>query len=164
MQVAEKNDKLNISNFSASVLNYLSWKEQNRSFQELAAIGGGTYTLTGRGDPEQFNGATISPSLLPILGSQPALGRGFREGDDLPGARPLLADHFGILRQGDRRGARVLVGFQMFAGAASARFGEGQYGCDAAHAQRTLHLNVMLQDQGFQHVLDHGEFQPERLT
>jgi putative ABC transport system permease protein len=89
MQVAEKNDKLNISNFSASILNYLSWKEQNRSFQGLAAIGGGTYTLTGRGDPEQFNGDTISPSLLPILGIQPVLGRGFREGDDLPGGAPV---------------------------------------------------------------------------
>jgi putative ABC transport system permease protein len=89
MQVSEKNDKLNLSNFAASVLNYLSWKEQNRSFQELGAVGGGTYTLTGRGDPEQFNGATISPSLMPILGIQPVLGRGFREGDDRPGSAPV---------------------------------------------------------------------------
>ena len=89
MQVAEKNDRLNISNFPASVLNYLSWKEQNQSFQGLGAIGAGIYTLTGRGDPEQLNGATISPSLLPILGIQPVLGRSFREGDDLPGAPPV---------------------------------------------------------------------------
>ena len=89
MQVAEKNDKLNISNFAASVLNYLSWKEQNQSFQGLGAIAAGFYTLTGRGDPEQINGATISPSLLPVLGIQPVLGRGFREGDDLPAAAPV---------------------------------------------------------------------------
>jgi putative ABC transport system permease protein len=89
MQVAEKNDKLNLPNFSASVLNYLSWKERNRSFEALGAVGGGIYTLTGRGDPEQLNGATISPSLLPILGIQPVLGRGFRDGDDRPGAAPV---------------------------------------------------------------------------
>ena len=89
MQVAEKNDRLNIATFAASVLNYLSWKEQNRSFQDLGAIGAGTYALTGRGDPEQINGATISPSLLPTLGIQPLIGRGFREGDDLPGAAPV---------------------------------------------------------------------------
>jgi putative ABC transport system permease protein len=89
VQVAEKNDKLNISNFAASVLNYLSWKEQNRSFQGLGAVGSGIYTLTGRGDPEQINGATISPSLLPVLGIQPIMGRAFREGDDLPGAEPV---------------------------------------------------------------------------
>jgi putative ABC transport system permease protein len=89
MQVAEKNDKLNIQNFSASVLNYLSWKEQNRSFQDLGAVGSGTYTITGRGNPEQINGAMITPSLLPILGIQPVRGRGFREGDDRPGAAPV---------------------------------------------------------------------------
>ena len=89
MQVAEKNDRLNIATFAASVLNYLSWKEQNRSFQDLGAIGAGTYALTGRGDPEQINGATISPSLLPTLGIQPLIGRGFREGDDLPGSAPV---------------------------------------------------------------------------
>ena len=89
MQVAERNDKLNISNFAASVLNYLSWKVQNQSFQGMGAIGAGIYTVTGRGEPEQFNGATISPSLLPVLGIQPVVGRGFREGDDAPGAAPV---------------------------------------------------------------------------
>ena len=86
MQVAEKNDRLNLPSFGASVLNYLSWKEQNRSFQDLAAIGAGSFALTGRGDPEQFPGATISPSLMPVLGIQPVLGRGFREGEDRPGS------------------------------------------------------------------------------
>jgi putative ABC transport system permease protein len=89
MQVAEKNDRLNIPSFAASVLNYLSWKEQNRSFEALGAIGSGIYTVTGSGDPEQINGATITPSLLPILGIRPVLGHGFREGDDRPGAAPV---------------------------------------------------------------------------
>src|SRR5689334_11820077 len=43
VQVAEKNDKLNLPNFGASVLNYLSWTEDARSLQ-LAAIGSGTFT------------------------------------------------------------------------------------------------------------------------
>jgi putative ABC transport system permease protein len=112
MQVAEKNDKLGISNFAVSVLNYLSWKEQSRSFQALGAIGSGIYTLTGRGDPEQINGATISPSLLPILGIQPAMGRGFREGDDLPGAAPVALISEALWR---RRfaGERSAVGARM---------------------------------------------------
>jgi len=33
VQVAEKNDKLNLPNFGASVLNFLSWREQSRSFE-----------------------------------------------------------------------------------------------------------------------------------
>src|SRR5579871_2495554 len=88
MQVAEKNDKLNLPNFGASVLNYLSWKEQTRAL-DLAAFGFASFALTGRGDPEQFQGAPISPSLLPVLGAKPLLGRGFREGEDRPGAEPV---------------------------------------------------------------------------
>ena len=88
MQVAEKNDKLQLPSFGASVLNYLSWKEQQRSFQDLAAIGYISLALTGRGEPEQLQGSTISPSLMPVLGIQPVIGRNFREGEDRPGAEP----------------------------------------------------------------------------
>src|SRR5690348_4103356 len=84
--VNEKNDKLHLKNFGSSALNYLSWKEQAQSFESLGAIGGGNFNLTGRGDPENFAGATISPSVLPLLGIQPVAGRGFREGEDRPGA------------------------------------------------------------------------------
>jgi putative ABC transport system permease protein len=33
LQVAEKNDKLNLPTFAASVLNFLSWREQQQSFE-----------------------------------------------------------------------------------------------------------------------------------
>lgn len=89
MQVAEKNDKLQLSTFGASVLNYLSWKEQQHSFEDLAAIGYVSLALTGHGDPEQFQGNAISPSLLSVLGIQPVAGRNFREGEDRPGAEPV---------------------------------------------------------------------------
>ena len=35
--VAERNDKLNLPRFAASVLNYLSWKEQQKTFSQLGA-------------------------------------------------------------------------------------------------------------------------------
>ena len=38
MQVAEKNDKLNLPGFGVSALNFLSWKDQTRTFEELGAI------------------------------------------------------------------------------------------------------------------------------
>jgi putative ABC transport system permease protein len=90
VQVAEKNEKLNLPSFGASVLNYLSWKEQSQSFEQLGAIGAGIFNLTGRGEPEQFPGAAISPSLLPLLGIQPVAGRTFREGEDKPSAAPVV--------------------------------------------------------------------------
>src|SRR5919108_748548 len=47
VQVAEKNDKLNLPNFGASVLNFLSWREQTQAVEGIAAIGFSTNTLSG---------------------------------------------------------------------------------------------------------------------
>src|SRR5882724_11693094 len=51
VRIFEKNDKQNLSQFSSSVLNYLSWKEQSQSFASMGAMGFVNLNLTGRGDP-----------------------------------------------------------------------------------------------------------------
>src|SRR5438067_11495813 len=89
VQVAEKNDKLNLPNFGASVLNFLSWREQTRTFEELAAIGLTTFTVTGAGEPEQFSGNRISPALTHVLGVSPILGRSFTADEEKPSAAPV---------------------------------------------------------------------------
>jgi len=49
VQVAEKNDTLNLPTFSVSVLNFLSWREQSpKSFEQIAAIG---FRRASRVDP-----------------------------------------------------------------------------------------------------------------
>ena len=75
VQVAEKNDALRMSTFGVSALNYLSWTEGQRGFSGLGAMRFGTYTLTGRGDPETYPGNAITASLIPLLGLRPAPGR-----------------------------------------------------------------------------------------
>jgi len=84
--VAERNDKLNLPTFAASVLNYLSWKEQQTTFSQLGAVGFANFNLTGQGEPEQFTGGTLTPSLFPVLGIHPVLGRAFTEGEDRSGS------------------------------------------------------------------------------
>lgn len=99
VRVAEKNDKLNLPFFGASVLNYLSWKEQTRALEQLGAIGFASFNLSGRGDPEQLSGSTITPSVLALLGIQPVLGRGFRAGEDLPGSQPVVLISQGLFQR-----------------------------------------------------------------
>src|SRR5579864_5389448 len=89
VQVAEKNDKLNLPSFGASVLNFLSWREQQHSFEEIAAVGFNTYTLTGSGEPEQVYGNLISPALTRVLGVSPIAGRAFADDEEKPGATPV---------------------------------------------------------------------------
>jgi putative ABC transport system permease protein len=88
--IAERNDSLNIPTFSTSVLNYLSWQEQTLPFDQVAATGFGSFNLTGQGEPEQFSGGTLTPSLFPLLGITPVLGRSFRDGEDRPGGDKVM--------------------------------------------------------------------------
>jgi putative ABC transport system permease protein len=97
--VAERNDRLNLPTFSASVLNYLSWKEQSHAFDALGALGFASFNLTGQGDPEQLSGGTLTPSVLPMLGVQPIAGRAFRDGEDAPGAPPVVMISEGLWRR-----------------------------------------------------------------
>ena len=86
IQVAEKNDKLNLPSFGSSVLNFLSWREQTQSFEVLAAIATNNYTLTGTGEPEQLSGNRISPALTRVLGITPIVGRDFTDEEEKPSA------------------------------------------------------------------------------
>ena len=84
VRVAERNDKLHLPDFTTSVLNYLSWKEKQTSFEQIGAVGYSNYALTGLGDPEELAGSTITPSLLALLGMRPLIGREFRDDEDKP--------------------------------------------------------------------------------
>ena len=97
--IAEENDRLNLPTFATSVLNYLSWKEQSRTFEALGAFGFATFNLTGNGDPEQFTGGTVTPSLFPLLGMKPILGRSFADGEDRPGSAKVVMIGEGLWRR-----------------------------------------------------------------
>ena len=62
----------------AAPANFLDWKKQNTVFQDVAAFGGATATLTGDGDPEQLSGTAVTPGYFEVVGVQPALGRAFQ--------------------------------------------------------------------------------------
>jgi putative ABC transport system permease protein len=57
--------------------NFLDWKEQSRSFEEMALLEVGTGTLTGEGEPEQVVGLRVTTNFLSMLGARTVLGRGF---------------------------------------------------------------------------------------
>jgi putative ABC transport system permease protein len=89
--------------------------EQNRSFDEVAAISRNPANLTGSCggstacEPERANAYTVSPNLFSLLGSAPAIGRSFAEGDGVAGAEPvaLLSHSLWIRRYG---GDSAIVG------------------------------------------------------
>lgn len=68
-----------------SPANYLDWREQSRSFEELGAYTENFYNIADDADPpERVAGATTSPNLFRALGAQAALGRTFTAEEGQP--------------------------------------------------------------------------------
>ncbi|MCC6234465.1 MAG: ABC transporter permease [Verrucomicrobiales bacterium] len=65
--------------------NYLDWKSQSTSFEDLGAQHYAGYNLTGRGEARRVNAMRVTANLFPLLGVAPALGRGFTEVEETPG-------------------------------------------------------------------------------
>ena len=64
--------------------NFVDWRDQNQSFQQIAAYSDRTFNLTGDAEPEQIQGVMISPAFLPMLDVKPILGRVFLPEEDYP--------------------------------------------------------------------------------
>jgi predicted permease len=68
---------------------YLDWREQSRSFEDLFLFEHGSGTVTGGGEPEQVAGLRVTTNFGDFFGIKPILGRTFRV--DEAGARHNLA-------------------------------------------------------------------------
>ncbi|MEW6128146.1 MAG: ABC transporter permease [Acidobacteriota bacterium] len=53
------------------------WRERAQSFESVAAFSPATSVITDESETEQLQGARVSYNLMPLLGFQPLLGRGF---------------------------------------------------------------------------------------
>ncbi len=75
---------------------FAEWKSRNQVFEDMAAISfGGSFNLTGEGQPQELPGRSVTANLFSVLGVTPEFGRNFQSDDDVPGAR-----HVAILSHG----------------------------------------------------------------
>src|SRR3954468_13476772 len=74
-----------------SVQDFAVWRERQTSFEKIGLYGPQPMNLsTEEGRPERFSGGLLSVAAFEALGVQPRHGRGFRDGDDRPGADPVV--------------------------------------------------------------------------
>jgi len=66
----------------ASVPNFLDWRAQNHTFEQIGVYGWWSANLTGNDSPERIQGFQVTANFLDVLGVKPALGRGFAPGED----------------------------------------------------------------------------------
>ena len=75
----------------ATARDYEAWVTRQRSFDGIGAVAMSTVTLAVEGwGAEPVSSSALTPSLLPLLSTEPVLGRVFTEGDATPGA-PAVA-------------------------------------------------------------------------
>ena len=84
--------------FAVSPANFLDWRSEAKSFEGMAAYGGGSYTLTGSGNPETIRMIAVSEGMFSILHARPLLGRGFVSGENEPGREHVVVLSYGIWR------------------------------------------------------------------
>lgn len=80
-----------IDGMGVPIHDYHDYRDQQTSFEHLAAGYSGTVNIGGtEGPPERYQGGFVSAGMLSMLGIPPLHGRLFAEGDDRPGAPALL--------------------------------------------------------------------------
>ncbi len=84
VQVWEANYKRGRNTMDVSYPNFADWRDQNQVFEQIAAYSDETFNLTDTGEPERIQGEIVSPSLFPLLGIRPVLGRVLLPEEDYP--------------------------------------------------------------------------------
>jgi len=87
--------------FSVSPANYLDWRSQSSSFEQMAAYGFRALTVGGKEHPEAIQAGAVASDFFPLLRVRPLLGRTFTPDEDRPGEDHVVVlgyhfwrDHF----------------------------------------------------------------------
>ncbi len=74
--------------------NLLDFQQQNNTFESVAGYTGGSFILTGAGEPLRVQSCAISSDLFSVVGVKPLIGRSFSVEDEKPGqARTALISY-----------------------------------------------------------------------
>ncbi|HEX3249893.1 MAG TPA: ABC transporter permease, partial [Pyrinomonadaceae bacterium] len=68
-----------------AMANYLDWRAQNQSFDQLALYRWWSVNLTGSDSPERIQGFLVTGNYLEVTGIRPIMGRTFTEDENQPG-------------------------------------------------------------------------------
>ena len=73
-----------------AMANYLDWRAQNQSFEQVGLYSWWTANLTGVGAPERIQGMVVTANFFDALGVNPIMGRTFTEEENQPGKNAVV--------------------------------------------------------------------------
>jgi putative ABC transport system permease protein len=83
----------------ASPLDFVTWRQESRCFESLAAFQPDSRILTGRGEPVRLSGGQISAGFFETLGIAPQLGRTFAPAEYRPGGERVALIAHGLWQE-----------------------------------------------------------------
>jgi predicted permease len=88
----------NATGVNISYPDYVSWRDESRSFTALGlwTWNSPSFTGSGVGGAERLDGALVTPNLFPILGVKPVLGRTFLESEGVRGNDRVVILGYGL--------------------------------------------------------------------
>lgn len=88
--------------WGAAPRDFTAWREQQTTFEQLAAYTSATVAVRIDQGAERFEAAYVTANSFDLLRVAPVLGRGFQEGEDQAGAEPvaIIAYHVWMDRFG----------------------------------------------------------------
>jgi putative ABC transport system permease protein len=79
--------------------NFVDYRTQSRTLEDMAVFDAGKFVLTGTGEPEAVSGELVSPSFFSVLGVQIPQGRSFLREEANPGSAPVAVVSHGLWKR-----------------------------------------------------------------
>jgi putative ABC transport system permease protein len=87
-------------NFPLTGQDYLDWRAQNRTFEDMAVYSYQTsYNVSAAGEPQRAQGVQVQANFFDMLGVQPFRGRAFLNGEDQSGRNHVAILSYAFWRQ-----------------------------------------------------------------
>lgn len=97
MHLERNNLAEGINSMEVTIHDFRDWREQQTSFEDIAAFYEGTVNVSGlEGRPERYDGAFMSANALDVARKPPLLGRTFKAGEDAPDAPGVVVIGYDI--------------------------------------------------------------------
>ena len=76
--------------------NLLDFQQQNQTFESIAGYTGGSFILTGAGEPLRVQSCAISADLFSVLRVKPLIGRSFSSAEERPEQERVAVISYGL--------------------------------------------------------------------
>ena len=79
-----------------TMADYLDWRKQNQTFEQMGLYRWWSANLTGVEPPERIQGFLVSTNFLDVTGVKPFIGRAFSAEEDQPGKDAVVILNYGL--------------------------------------------------------------------